>query len=257
MSIRLSVSKTKTFLDCKKKYDFTYNIKLPRKEFEYHTFGKFCHKVLEDFHNAYINGSSAPFNIEMSKAFKSAVEEHKEKLTPSMKAEGKEIISKYLKLISTGGFPSSKVTACEKSFDINIKDIVVINGMIDRVQLDDDGIYHVCDYKTSKSTKYLKEDWFQLLTYAYVLLNENPEIQKVRASYIMLRHDFEYISKEFEREEILSVADKYVDYALSIINEKNFEPNPKILCSYCDFLEHCDPGKEHVGIKIKESDHSW
>ena len=69
--LRLSVSKTKTFLDCKAKYKFCYIEKLPRKDWDFHTFGKFCHKVLEDFHNAYVkNNSTEPFNIEMGKAFK-------------------------------------------------------------------------------------------------------------------------------------------------------------------------------------------
>ena len=46
----LSVSKVKTFDDCKAKYRYTYIEKLPRKEWSFHIFGSFLHLVLEEFH---------------------------------------------------------------------------------------------------------------------------------------------------------------------------------------------------------------
>ena len=85
---RLSVSKTKTFLQCKKQYEFVYVHKLPRKDRDYHVFGKFCHKALEDFHNAYIkNTTTNPYNVEMGIAFKSAWQEVKHVMTKEMKTE--------------------------------------------------------------------------------------------------------------------------------------------------------------------------
>jgi len=162
--------------------------------------GKFCHKVLEDFHNAYINGSSKPLNVEMGTAYKSALSE----FVPNL----------------------------------------ILNGMIDRVQLDADNVIHVCDYKTVKNKKYLKNDFFQLLTYAYVIVNEDPSIKKVRASYILLRYDFEYITTEFEIDEILKVKDKYVEYARQMNLETEFLPNPTVLCRYCDYAPLCPEGKK-------------
>ena len=47
--LRISVSKAKTFDGCKKKFDFCYVQKLPRKDWDFHIFGKFCHSVLETF----------------------------------------------------------------------------------------------------------------------------------------------------------------------------------------------------------------
>jgi ATP-dependent helicase/DNAse subunit B len=84
--LRLSVSKTKCFLQCKKQFHFSYILKFPKKERDYHIFGKFCHKVLEDFHNAYINDhSEKPFNIEMGIAYKTALSEYGNKMTSEMK----------------------------------------------------------------------------------------------------------------------------------------------------------------------------
>lgn len=248
-SIRLSVSKTKTFLDCKAKYKFAYVEKLPRKDWEFHTFGKFCHKVLEDFHNAYIeNGSTEPYNVEMANAWRSAWKEYKASMTSEMKKDCWAIIDQYLRKISkppsdTKIVPVSNILSCEKKFEINIDNKIVLNGMIDRIQIDADGVIHVCDYKTVKNKKYLKNDFFQLLTYAYVIISEDPSIERVRASYILLRHDFEYITTEFTVPEILAISDKYLEYADQIQIEDEFKPNPTALCNFCDYLNLCPEGK--------------
>ncbi len=254
--LRLSVSKTKTFIDCQKKYHFAYILKLPRKEFSFHTFGKFCHKVLEDFHIAYINGCEEPYNVTMTKCFKDAVEIYKNDMTSEMKRDCREIIAKYLKLVSEDN-SVKKVFACEKTFELNVDNKIILNGMIDRLQIDDDNVLHVCDYKTTKNKQYIKNDWFQLLTYAYVLLCENPSLEKVRGSYILLRHNFEYITAEFSRDQILEVKDKYIKYADTILSETNFDPNPTPLCDYCDFLDSCEDGKLKTNKSVAYGPINW
>lgn len=257
--LRLSVSKTKTFLDCKAKYKFCYIEKLPRKEWEFHTFGKFCHSALEFFHKQYIDGCLLPYNITMGDAFKHAWAEHKERMTPEMKKECWGILNKYLALASKekqSGYPAN-VIAAEKRFDFQIADNLVLNGAIDRIQLDADNVLHVADYKTTKHKKYLKNDWFQLLTYAYVLYCEDPTITKVRGSYVLLRHDFEYITTEFSLNDILSVKDKFEDYASQMRTEKDFTPNPTALCNYCDYLEHCPAGKSKAFNKPTYGEVNW
>lgn len=245
--LRLSVSKTKTFLDCKAKYKFSYIEKLPKKDWEFHTFGKFCHKVLEDFHNAYINNVSQKlYNIEMGIAYKAALKEFGDKMTPEMKKECWDIINKYLQIVSQdkkNNLPAN-VIACEKPFELQVGEKIILNGMIDRVQIDADNVIHVCDYKTVKNKKYLKNDFFQLLTYAYVIYQEDSSIEKVRASYILLRHGFEYITTEFKVEDILKVKDKYIEYANQIKSENKFDANPTALCLFCDFLQACEPGRQ-------------
>jgi RecB family exonuclease len=244
--LRLSVSKTKTFLDCKAKFKYAYVEKLPRKDWDFHIFGKFCHKVLEDFHNAYIKfDSSKPFNVEMGLAYKAAIKEFGSKMTPEMKKDCWAIIDQYLRLVTNDqkNNVSANVIACEKNFDFAIDKNLVLNGMIDRIQIDADNVVHVCDYKTVKNKKFLKNDFFQLLTYAYVMLQENPDLEKIRASYILLRHDFEYITTEFLVPEILTIKDQYIKYAKQMTTEKEYAPNPTALCNFCDFLDKCPEGK--------------
>lgn len=242
---RVSVSKTKTFIDCKAKFKYCYVEKLPRKDWDFHVFGKFCHMVLEEFHKAYIEGCLLPYNITMGDAYKKALTEYKDKMTPEMKKDCWTIIDQYLRRVTkekNSGHPAN-VLSVEKRFELAVGENIILNGAIDRIELDADNVIHVGDYKTVKNKKYLKNDFFQLLTYAYVIMSEDPTITKVRGSYILLRHDFEYITTEFTREEALTIQDKYIDYVNQMVTETEFKPNPTALCNYCDYQNLCPEGK--------------
>lgn len=258
-NLRLSLSKTKTFLNCKKQYHFNYILKIPQKEQIYHTFGKFAHKVLEDFHLAYINGSTKTYAEEMNIAWKASVEEFKDKLTPELRKECWEIVDTYLKKVyklkKENKMPN--VIGCEKAFEINLREDLVLNGAIDRIQIDPDGTYHVVDYKTTKDKKYLKEDFFQLITYAFVLMQDFPDLQKVKGSYVLLRHSFEEVTFEFSREEILDIKQKYIDYADKIIAEKTFDANVNKLCPWCPYANLCEDYKKSSSKKNKFGEMSW
>lgn len=244
--LKLSVSKAKTFSDCKKKYKYTYIEKLPSKDWEHLTFGSFVHKILEDFHNYYLVNNdqyAQKFNMNnvMTLACKSALNEFKGKITKQMKAEVWELMQTYLKLIKNN-FPN--VIACEKDFKLSFKNNIELKGFIDRIEIINDGEIKVSDYKTSKSDKYLIDDPFQLLTYAFTLLKENPELKIIHGSYIMIRDNFKELSFKFTRNEILDVENQFLEYAVDIRKEELFEANPTFLCNYCSFVEHCNEGQK-------------
>lgn len=261
--LNLSVSKAKTFKECKAKFRFTYIEKLPRKERDYHVFGKFLHEVLEKFHKMRLSGDSRPDNKVISEAFKSAITNFGDKLTPEQIEESKNIIKQYLIKLDFDRKlnQESQVLDVEKEFYININDKVLLNGFIDRIQLDADGLLHVSDYKTTllldkkdlsipfnNTDKYkrYKKDIFQLKTYAYVLMLENPDIDKIRCSYMMLRHNFFLIEKVFTRAEIMEIGETFLDYADKIDEEKLYRASTSPLCGYCDHLDACAPGQEFV-----------
>lgn len=256
---RVSVSKTKTFIDCKAKFKFCYVEKLPRKDWDFHIFGKFCHMVLEEFHKAYLEGCLLPYNVVMGDSFKKALAEYKDKMTPEMRKECWGIIDKYLRKISiekNNGTPDN-VIAVEKRFELKVGENIILNGAIDRIQIDADDVVHVGDYKTVKNKKYLKDEWFQLMTYAFVIMSEDPSIKKVRGSYILLRHDFEYITTEFTRKEVMKVEKQYIDYVNQMVTEKDFKPNPTVLCNFCDYLQNCPEGKTKSFNQNTYGEVSW
>lgn len=259
---KLSVSKVKTFDSCKAKFKYSYIEKLPKKEWDFHVFGTFMHDTLEHFHLKLIARAAGAVVPEgenkdaiqeeswpslMKEAFTDSCEKYKEKLSTEQKNQSFVILQDYLNLMrdqkKKGILPD--VTEAERAFYIVINEKVLLNGFIDRIQVDHDGVLHVADYKTTKDKKYLK-DFFQLETYAYALFLAYPELDKVRASFVCLRHNFDYITKEFTREDVEYIGQKFIDYADSIDEEKLWRPQPQFLCKYCDFLEHCHQGERYL-----------
>jgi RecB family exonuclease len=154
---RLSLSKTKCFNQCKKQYEFNYILKFPKKTRDYHVTGTFCHKVLEDFHQEYIKGCLLPYNIVMGDVYKKAIKKNEKDMTPEMKTVCLVFVDKYIKKISLdkkNGKPFN-VLAVEKGFELPIGQDknIILNGSIDRIQLDPDGVINVADYKTTKNKK--------------------------------------------------------------------------------------------------------
>jgi len=245
---KLSVSKVKTFLTCKAKYRFSYIEHLPKREWDFQIFGKFLHKALEDFHSSIIKGFSGPDHVLMKQSFSSALQKWGAKLTPAQRVESIDILKEYLAIRFKERECNSvpKVIRIEKDFSLNINDSVLLNGFIDVIQLDPDGVLHVADYKTSKDKRYLKKDLLQLKTYAYVVMIEDASIKNIRCSYVMLRHKFDRIEKEFNREEIIKTAQDFLDYSEKINAEKLYRPSTSPLCKYCDYLGQCDAGKKYM-----------
>src|SRR5690606_9565827 len=248
--ITLSVSKSKTFDDCKAKFKFCYIDKLPRTDRDFHIFGKYLHQVLENFHRDLLNNPSRAedWKLALSDARDAAYEEYNDQMTGLQYKEAQSIVDEYEQILEEEGLPN--VLEVEKPFYININNTVLLNGFIDRIQIDPDGLIHVADYKTTKDPKYLK-DFFQLITYCYALCLEDESIKKIRASFILLRHSFDYITQEYTRDEIMSVAEKFLRYASQIGEEKLWRPNPQFLCMYCDYLDHCKEGKNFLIKKGK------
>lgn len=261
--LNLSVSKAKTFKECKAKFRFTYIEKLPRKERDYHVFGKFLHEILEKFHKMKLAGDTRLDNKIISEAFKNAYGNFKDKLNEEQLKESKDIISKYLVKLDLDRKlgQESQILDVEKEFYININDKIILNGFIDRVETGSDNIIHVGDYKTTllldkkqpdliftdtEKYKRYKKDIFQLKTYALVLMLEDPTISVVKTSYMMLRHNFHLIEKTFTRADVMEVAEQFLDYADKIHEEKLYRPTTSPLCPWCDHIDVCDAGKDFV-----------
>lgn len=235
----LSVSKTKTFLQCPAKYRLAYIEKLPKKDWEFQKFGVFCHEVLEQFHIEWLNRPLETINNLMKECFNKTRIEWKDKLTKESLQESYQILTGYLSYLSKQIQEETlpRFTDLEKHFYININDQIIVNGFIDRIQIDPDGVLRVVDYKTSKQKKYLQKDYFQLLTYAYAIYLGNPELKKIRASYMMLRHNFDELVVEYTVDEIMKVEKSFIDYVEQIKTEKLYRPNTGFLCNYCDYQD--------------------
>lgn len=242
-----SVSRVKTFDACAKQFRLQYIEKLPRKEWHFHIFGKFLHSVLENFYKEMRSGK--PWNLTMKEAFIVAYGEYSSKLTVAQIAEAKDILTKFLFKLAEKRDNNTlpEILNLEKEFNIIIDDKILFNGFIDLEQLDVDGVYHVLDYKTTQKKQYLK-DRFQLLSYAFVLCLKYPEIQKVRTSFLLLRHNCESLVEEYTREKIMTIEQQFIDYAEKIKKEKLFRAKPSNLCKFCSYLDPklCSEGWNYI-----------
>lgn len=249
VDMTLSVSKLKTFDEdsggCRKKFKYSYIDKLPRIDRDFHIFGKYLHQVLENFHQELLEhpDRSEDWHTVMKQAWDAAYNEYSGQLTGLQVKEAQVIVDEYKEILEEEGLP--EVIGVEKEFYINLNNKVLLNGFIDRIQSDPDGIIHVADYKTTKDPKYLK-DFFQLMTYCYALCMEDESIKRIRASFILLRHKFDYITQEYTRDEVIEVAEKFLKTAYAIEEEKLWRPNPQFLCKYCDYIEHCREGRDYL-----------
>lgn len=253
---KISVSKTKTFESCKKKFEFNYILKLKPKSFTFFDLGKLLHDVLENFHLALIDSPLMNQSKIMGRCFKSAKAKYGAGLSEEDMKLSYEIIDEYLQLLSKEETPA-EILSVEKQFNLDIDGVVTLIGMIDRVQKDPDGMLHVIDYKSSKNMTYYEDDFLQMQFYAYVMMMEDTTLNKIRCSYQFLRHKFCCITKEFSREEIMKMHDVFINYAQSMQDEKEFPATVNFLCRYCGFSDICpDYRALNAGLR-KEGKVGW
>jgi len=236
--IKLSASSMKTYEQCPLRYRYTYIDKLPRKEFDHFDLGNLCHKTLENFHEVCMNDNpkKASYGKIMKTAFTNARKEFEDKkLSDIMKNEAYDLILTYLKTINKSGMPDVK--GVEKDFSFNIRDDILIRGFIDRLDIMEDGRYHIVDYKTTKREEYL--DSFQLLIYGLWLKKEFGNINSFKGSYVLLRHGSKYKEYEFNTHDLDMAEKKVIAYAEKIKNENTWTPIPTRLCNWCDFVKIC------------------
>ena len=204
------------------------------------------HEILENFYAKKLSKLMLSDQKLMEFSFNDAKESWKEKITQDNIKEAELIINNFLSYIKDD---CSTVLSIEKEFNINIGNKILLNGFIDKVQTDADGVLNVIDYKTSKKIKYAKRDFMQLKTYAYVLCLGDESIEKIRGSYIFLRHNCETVVKEFSRKDVMTMEGVFLNYLKKIESEKLFRPMPSPLCDYCDYTDICHVGKEYLNNK--------
>jgi putative RecB family exonuclease len=240
--LKLSVSRVNTYKQCPRKYYYTYKEKMPRKHWPHFDLGSLVHGALEFFHENFKNDTQERPNLKrlMTESFKKQREVMVKDGTVFSKEtlfEAKDMLVGYIKRIAEHGI-GSEILFIEKDFTIKLQDEYAIHGFIDRIDIDNDGIYHIKDYKTNKNMKYMTP--FQLQVYGISLLETFPDVEKFRGSYIMMRFEGTYKSYEFNKEDVIKAKKKLIDYGDSITEEERWPLKPSRLCDWCDFNVVCN-----------------
>ena len=239
VEINLSPSRVGTYQQCARKYYYNYIQHLPTKDWPHFDLGHLVHGALEFFHEEFRkDGSDVNLRRLMKNSFKAQRDKmEKEKvLSDETLLEARDLLSDYLNSIENKGIGST-IISLEKKFRIPLNDNVYVNGILDRLDVDNDGTYHIKDYKTNKNKKYMKP--FQLCVYGIYMLNKYPDIDHFRASYIMMRFGGKYISYDFNRSDVQKCKIDLIQYADRIAEEKKWTPKQSKLCDWCDFKSTC------------------
>jgi RecB family exonuclease len=244
--LKLSASSMKTFDQCPMRYYYQYIQKAPRKAFDHFDLGELCHKALEIFHSTYIKKGDPTISLSklMTYSFTRARKLKKfKKMKHELIKEAHFLLIDYLKFLANEGVP--KVKRVEKSFTLEMEKGLIVRGILDRLDIANDGKFHIIDYKTNKNPKYLEP--FQLLIYGLWLEKKYPNIDAFDGSYVLLRHGSKYKTYNFNRQDIVKCKRKIVVFSHNIKNNMNsgdWKPNPSILCKWCDYSKTCIVNKE-------------
>ena len=181
----LSPSRVKTYEQCPRKYYYHYIEHLPRKNWDHFDIGHLAHGALEHFHEKYRDDEHEPDNVAklmkfaFQKKWDSMEADRSSSLGSNIIHEAKSMLKDYIRSLKYNGI-GSKILSLEQEFKIPLNDHYQLHGVIDRLDLDQDGMYHIKDYKTTKSAKYI--DAAQLKAYGIYLLDKYPEADRFRGS---------------------------------------------------------------------------
>ncbi len=141
-------------------------------------------------------------------------------------------------------------------FDLDPQGHYKMQGFIDRLGRDDEGVLWIHDYKTS-SRKMSQEDVKnedQLALYQ-IGLSQNSKFgpkEKIKLIWHFVAFEKDQVTAERNEKEIGWLKDKYISKIQTIEKAKSFPTKPGVLCQWCEYLSVCGDGKGWVENKKKK-----
>jgi len=237
----LSASAIETYEQCPLKFRFGRIDGIPQTASKPQlVFGNIIHSVLQRFHEPDKDLSDERIQRLLKEEWKKGEFDYTVR-EEKFYEQGQEMLSRYAHSVIHN---PPNVIAREERFSFDLDDIT-INGAIDRIDKNDNGI-HIIDYKTSKTATPAKSN-LQLAVYSMFLeQSESKDLGGLPASaslYFlreeenpMKTHSFSHDELEKTKEEIKKVGDG--------IREKEFEPKTGRYCDWCDYKHLICPAWE-------------
>lgn len=235
--VRLSFSRIDSHEQCGLKFRYRYVDKLPTEARSYLSFGTSVHSALEAFHERTLFGMPSEedllgflFDGWESSGFSSLPRETQ----VSQYRRAQDALRRYHHRVSPTYRPAAETEAW---FELPVGDIAIVVGSIDRIDVDDDGRYHVVDYKTGKlkSVSHVR-DSLQLAIYAlacehlYGQLPATVSLDFVMAGTAVVV-DVDDIDLDDARARIQRAAEAVL--------ADEFPATPNRLCNWCDYRDVC------------------
>lgn len=244
---RISASKLGTYMQCPKKYWFTYFSSVERVPPNINLlFGSEIHKVFEENDKNFIEHQEWGDTRELQKMFVDSFDK-KARQSPCIttddidkhKVIGMNLIREYMNTIP----PEYCPIQTEQKFEIDLSSVpVLLNGFVDVISSEEGGDV-IIDRKTSRckySEGKILEVRQQLLVYVVWYRKKFQKQEKGVGLDVLIKTKIPQVQRlrfQFEDHEIGELV-QAMDYAQQNIRDQKFPPTYQN-CSWCDFRGMC------------------
>ena len=239
----ISYSKLSLFDKCPKAYEFKYIDKIQESfiTIELHM-GRCVHSVLEHAYTESINQRKTNLeellsnyhSIWNSNELLQAKVVKKEKTKDSYFRDGEMMIRSYYSKVFIND--RSQTISLEKKFEYELTENTKYIGVIDRISVNEAGLYRIIDYKTGRNTPDPKYD-LQILSYA-VHAFETYAIDTIELCYEDLRNEIS-MRCMINKPDCENVIKKLISKSNVIFNTTSFFTSSSVLCRWCGYHTIC------------------
>jgi RecB family exonuclease len=237
----LSYSKFNTYIECPRKWEFTYIQHLPEEERSYFTFGRTIHSALE----AYVRPLLPPtdqkpadledlldlYNIKWKReGYATQEEEYR------YYALGQSILTEFHKDFAAP--PEKHPLMVEKDLYAATPAGFGLHGIIDRVDLMEDNRLHVLDYKTSQKMIQADAETSDQLSIYQLLVEGNFKLVPGKLTLFHLRSMQQYSVEPRSKSAVEGLISRMARVVDDIKSEK-FPPTPSWKCRNCPYRTVC------------------
>ena len=245
--VRLSFSRIDTYRSCPLRFRFSYIDRLPSAPATYLSFGTSIHTALEAFHDRTLFGMPSEEDL-LGFLYdgwdSSGFRREPREVQVREYRRAQEVLRRYHRRVRDDYRPAAET---EKWFELPVGEHATVVGSIDRIDVDDDGHYHVVDYKTGRlRDRQQVRRSLQLAIYALAC----EHLFGVRPASVSL--DFVVAGTEVRvpLDEIdLGAARAAVDDTARAVLAEAYDPQPSRLCDWCDHRALC-PAWEGSGPEV-------
>lgn len=260
--LRLSFTRVDTFERCPRRFRYQYVDGLPQTPAPQLSFGTSIHAVLEwlyDRKHPVLPTIDETLQVLFDAWDTTGYAEVPRDEQLQAYEHARDVVRRFHQRLVTEGFRLPAAT--EAWFELPVGEDIIVVGAIDRVDVDDQGVLHVVDYKTNRRarTQAQVRSSLQLAIYALAteaLFGRRPETVALDFVVPGIRVDVPVRSLD------LAAVPERISNVAQRIRAGEDTPTPHRLCDWCDFQSICpawttaepDAGSIVLGRVLQERD---